>query len=411
MLDVSPERSAATPAAAMQPAPELTVVVPTFNERENVLALIENLRRALAGRHWEVVFVDDDSPDGTAALARLIGGQDDRIRVISRIDRRGLSGACVEGALSSQANFVAVMDADLQHDESLLVKMLDLLKSGRADLVVATRYADGGSYTSFAKNRARASRWGTIFAQRLLGVRLTDPMSGFFMIDRSVFETIAPSLSTQGFKILLDIVATTKGKLRIAEIPYSFRTRLHGESKLDTQIGLEFVSLVLSKLTGDAVSLRFLSFCLVGLTGLVLHMALLRLGLSIGRLPFDVAQTGSTIVVIAWNFYVNNVFTYRDHRLRGTKLLSGLIRFEIICAVGIVSNVGVARWIYEYGSQWWIAGLGGALMGAVWNFAVSAAFVWRPRRRHHSSNTWRTLASTSLAQQRKVTDASSEKFD
>jgi dolichol-phosphate mannosyltransferase len=374
------EASAPESASALHAAPELTVVVPTFNERENVLVLIERLRRVLVGRYWEVIFVDDDSPDGTAELARALGEQDDRVRVIRRIGRRGLSGACLEGALSCQAPFVAVMDADLQHDESLLIDMLERIKSQCVDLVVATRYTDGASSTSFSKNRAWVSRWATLLVQRLLAVTLSDPMSGFFMIRRNIIETLAPSLSTQGFKILLDIVATAKGTLRIVEIPYSFRARLHGESKLDTQIALEFVSLVLSKLTGDAIALRFLSFCLVGLTGLMLHMVLLRLGLTVGRLRFDIAQTASTIVVIAWNFYFNNTFTYRDQRLRGWELVTGLIRFEVICAIGVMSNVGVARWIYEYGNQWWIAGLSGALISAVWNYAVSAVLVWRPRR-------------------------------
>ena len=365
----------------MRAAPELSVVVPTFNERENIPALVDGLRRTLAGLHWEVIFVDDDSPDETAAVARSLGEQDERVRVIRRIGRRGLPGACLEGALSSQAAFVAVMDADLQHDETLLAPMLDLLKNDRADLVVASRYAAGGSLTSLSARRARVSRWGTVLAQRLLGVTLSDPMSGFFMIRRDALEAVAPSLSTQGFKILLDIVATAKGRLRVAEIPYAFRARLHGESKLDTQIALEFASLLLSKLTGDALSLRFLSFCLVGLTGLMLHLLLLRLGLSLARLRFDAAQTLSTIFVIAWNFYLNNAFTYRDRRLRRWEFVTGLIKFEIICVIGIVANVGLARWIYEYGNIWWIAGLSGALMGAVWNFAVSAAFVWQARRR------------------------------
>jgi dolichol-phosphate mannosyltransferase len=366
--------------STLRAAPELSIVIPTFKERQNVPALVDVLRRALANLHWEVIFVDDDSPDGTSEVARSIGERDERVRVIRRLGRRGLSGACLEGALSSQAAVIAVMDADLQHDESLLLPMLDMLKNNRADLVVASRYAAGGSPPSLSTRRARVSQWGTVLAQHLLGVKLSDPMSGFFMIRRHALEDIAPLLSLQGFKILLDIVATARGRLRVEEIPYRFRGRLHGESKLDAKIGLEFAALLLSKLTRGALSLRFLSFCLVGLTGLMLHLALLRFGLLFGRLRFEIAQTVSTLIVIAWNFYLNNVFTYSDLRLRQWDFVSGLIRFEMICIIGVVANIGVARWIYGYGNIWWIAGLGGALMGAVWNFALSAAFVWQARR-------------------------------
>lgn len=359
-------------------APELTVVVPTFNERDNVPLLIERLHKALAGYAWEVVFVDDNSPDGTAATVRALGSQDFRVRCIRRIGRRGLSGACLEGALASQAPYVAIMDGDLQHDESRLAVMLEKFRTGDVDLVVGTRYAEGGSLSSFSVWRARISSWSTALAHRFLGVTLSDPMSGFFMIRRTVIEEIAPFLMTQGFKILLDIVATARGRLRVAEIPYSFRGREYGESKLDARIALDFVSLVIGKLTAGVVSARFLLFSLVGLTGLGLHMLMLRVGLA-GGIKFEVAQMLSTILIIAYNYSMNNALTYRDQRLVGRRFLTGLIRFEIICSVGLITNIGLASWIYGSGNDWWLAGFGGALMGSVWNYAVSAAFVWRER--------------------------------
>jgi dolichol-phosphate mannosyltransferase len=368
-----------TPTPA-RPAPELGIIVPTFQERENVPILLERLRRVLIDCDWEVVFVDDNSPDGTAAVARALGQADDRVRCIRRIGRRGLAGACLEGMLASQANYVAVMDADLQHDETLLLAMLDRLRAGDVDLVVASRYVEGGSAAAFSAGRARASRWSTLLARGFLGVELTDPMSGFFMMRRDRFEALAPALSSQGFKILLDIVATAHGKLRVAELPYVFRERLYGESKVDTKIALDFTALLMAKLTNDAVSVRFLLFCLVGLTGIAVHMATLQvLLLEFATLQFGVAQALATVGAIAWNFVLNNLLTYRDQRLSGWQFITGLLRFEVICAIGAVSNVGIATWIYDYDSDWWIAGLGGALMGAVWNYVVSAAFVWRQR--------------------------------
>jgi dolichol-phosphate mannosyltransferase len=363
---------------AARPAPELSVVVPTFKERDNVPLLVEKLAHALAGIDWEVIFVDDNSPDGTAAAARAIGATDARVRCIRRIGRRGLAGACIEGMLASQAGYVAVMDADLQHDETLLAQMLARLRTAEAELAVASRYVDGGSAAGLASaRREQASRLSTAVAHRLLGVTLSDPMSGFFMIRRDRFEALAPQLSSQGFKILLDIAATARGQLRITELPFVFGERQHGESKLDTRVALDFAALVLAKLTGDAVSFRFLLFCLVGLTGIATHMATLQLAVT--AFSFGAAQAVATVAAITWNFVLNNMFTYRDQRLTGWQFVTGLIRFQLICAVGAISNVGIASVIYERDPNWWVAGLGGALMGAVWNYVVSAAFVWRQR--------------------------------
>jgi dolichol-phosphate mannosyltransferase len=381
--DIAPVSPSAQPlradaSAAVRSAPELTIVVPTFNEKANIPLLVERLAQLLTSCDWEVIFVDDNSPDGTAAAARAIGANDSRVRCIRRIGRRGLAGACLEGMLASQARYVAVMDADLQHDEGLLVPMLEALRAGRADVAVASRYLYGGSAAGLSKQRSRVSRGSNTLVRLLLGIDLTDPMSGHFMIRRDALEAIAPSLSTQGFKILLDILATARGSLRTIELPSTFRERQHGESKLDSKIALDFAALVTAKLTNDAVSARFLLFCMVGLTGIGIHLSILS-ALLITNLSFGAAQAFATIGAIAWNFVLNNLFTYRDQRLTGWHFVTGLIRFQVICAIGAISNVGIATWIYDYDETWWIAGLGGALIGTVWNFVVSAALVWRQR--------------------------------
>ncbi len=374
----SPPAPARAPIATVRPAPELSVVVPTYNERANIPILVERLAHVLAGCDWEVLFVDDNSPDGTAAVARAIGETDSRVRCIRRIGRRGLAGACLEGMLASQARYVAVMDADLQHDEGLIVPMLEALRAGRADVAVASRYLYGGSAAGLSKQRSRVSRGSNAIVRLLLGIELTDPMSGHFMIRREAFEAIAPSLSSQGFKILLDILATAHGRLRTIELPSAFRERQHGESKLDSKIALDFAALVTAKVTNDAVSARFLLFCLVGLTGIAVHLSILS-ALLAAALSFGASQALATVGAIAWNFVLNNLFTYRDQRLTGWHFVTGLLRFQVICAIGAISNVGIATWIYDYDEVWWIAGLGGALIGTVWNFVVSAALVWRQR--------------------------------
>jgi dolichol-phosphate mannosyltransferase len=359
--------------------PELSVVVPTFNERDNVTALFGKLETALAGVAWEVVYVDDNSPDGTWEVVRALARQDARVRCIRRIGRRGLSGACIEGILASSAPCAAVIDADLQHDETQLPKMLALLASGAADLVIGSRYIEGGSADSFDRQRAGFSRLATQLAKRVLRTEVADPMSGFFAIRRDRFEQLAPELSTQGFKILLDIVATGRGSLRIREIPYTFGSRLHGESKLDSLVALDFLGLVLAKLTGDVVTLRFLLFAMVGSIGLAVHLAALFVALHVLQWPFPEAQGFGALVAMTSNFLLNNFLTYRDQRLKGFGILRGLLLFYLVCSVGLFANVGVAFSVYDQEPIWWLAGAAGALMGVVWNYAMSGLFVWRKR--------------------------------
>ena len=377
MDDLTP---ASAPQALLGPrsAPELSVVVPTFGERDNVPLLIEKLRQVLAGVHWEVLFVDDDSPDGTAAAARAIGATDARVRCIRRIGRRGLAGACIEGMLASQARFIAVMDADLQHDEWLLPEMLARLRQG-ADLAVASRYLEQGSAAGLSsRGRAHASSFSTVLSQRLLGVTLSDPMSGFFMIRRERFEELAPRLSTQGFKILLDLVVTARGTLHVVELPFVFGQRQHGESKLDERAVLDFGALLLAKLTDDRVSSRFLLFCMIGVVTTTIHMAVLPPALA-AALSFGTAQTVAAMLAICGNFLLHNMIIYRDRRLRGWRFVTGLVRFQLMCAAGTFSNVAVASLVYARDPSWWIAGLCGALVGAVWTSMVGAVVMWRER--------------------------------
>ncbi|WP_425990934.1 glycosyltransferase [Afipia sp. DC4300-2b1] len=367
---------AISPGAA--PSRQLCVVVPTFKERDNVPKLFAKLDAALSGIAWEVIFVDDNSPDGTWEVARQLAQTDTRVRCIRRIGRRGLSGACIEGILASSAPYVAVMDADLQHDETQLPKMLGLLQSGQAELVVGSRYVSGGDTGSFGSARLGGSVLATNIAKKLLHVEIADPMSGFFMIRRERFEQLAPSLSVQGFKILLDIVATAGGKLRVVEVPFSFGARQHGESKLDSLVVLDFLGLVLAKLTGDLVSLRFLLFALVGAIGLFVHFATLYTSLAL-NVPFAEAQGVAAFVAMTGNFLLNNQLTYRDQRLKGGALIRGLLLFYLVCSVGLLANVGVAATVFDQEPIWWLAGAAGALMGVVWNYGVSSLFVWRAK--------------------------------
>lgn len=357
---------------------ELSVVLPTYKEKDNVAELVRRLDSALAGVEWEAIFVDDNSPDGTAEAAKRIAATDLRVRCLKRVGRRGLAGACIEGMLSSSAPYVAVMDADLQHDERILTAMLETLRTGKADLVAASRHIEGGSAASLEKSRGTISKVATALTRNVLSVPLSDPMSGFFMMRRDRFDAVAPKLSPVGFKILLDIVATAGPGLRVAEQSYVFGKREQGESKFNVQIGLEFLGLLLAKLTGDLVDPRFIFFALVGTTGLAVHLVVLKLALLSGP-NFATAQSIATFVAMTSNFFLNNELTYRDRRLKGLAMFGGFLGFCAIGSVGALTNVGLANWLYSERSVWWVAGAAGAIMGALWNYALSSLFVWRTR--------------------------------
>ncbi|MDE1938349.1 MAG: glycosyltransferase family 2 protein [Alphaproteobacteria bacterium] len=366
------------PDAAPERRVELSVVIPTFKERGNVAELIARLDRTLSGVDWEAVFVDDNSPDGTADAVKAIAGHDLRIRCLRRVGRRGLAGACIEGMLSSSATYLAVMDADLQHDETVLPEMLAKLRTGKFDLVAATRYVEGGSAQSFSESRSKISRTATRLTQRVLGTSLSDPMSGFFMMRRDAFDAMAERLSPVGFKILLDI-ATAKEGLRIAEQPYTFGERHEGESKFNVQIGLEFLGLLLAKLSNGLVEPRFIFFAVVGALGVAVNLAVLNVAMLVWPVSFMLAKSVATFFATTSNFLLNNSLTYRDRRLRGWGMLRGFIGFCVIGAIGAVTDVGLASQLYAEREVWWVAGLAGALMGVLWNYAMSSMFIWRTR--------------------------------
>ena len=377
---IRPSPEAAKPArGAASKGVELTVVVPTFKESENLPLLVARLDKVLAGIEWEVVFVDDDSPDGTADIGRELARHDRRVRIIRRIGRRGLSSACVEGILSSAAPYFAVMDADLQHDDAQLPEMFRRLKSEKLDIVVGSRYTGGGDAKGLSsRSRERISRLGGRVARLVLHAELTDPMSGFFVMTRPAFDEAVRTLSQQGFKILLDIFASSPRPLRFAEVACRFHARQHGESKLDTMAAWEFGMLVLDKLIGRLVPVRFVMFALVGGSGLFVHLATLGVLTGIG-LAFAAAQTTAVIAAMTWNFVLNNAITYRDRRLKGWRLFRGLFIFYAVCAVGAVANVGIAQLVFDREQIWWLAGLAGAMVGVVWNFTVSSLLTWRRR--------------------------------
>jgi dolichol-phosphate mannosyltransferase len=367
--------------APLRSGPEVAIIVPTFNERGNIAELIRRLVDCLGDRSWEVVFVDDDSPDGTADLVREHAQADSRIRCMQRIGRRGLSSACVEGMLATTADDLPVMDADLQHDERLLPQMLDVLKQGDTDIVVGSRYAPGGDVGDWDARRARMSRLAVRLSRLVVPGDLTDPMSGFFMMRRSVLDGSVRGLSAIGFKILADLFASHVGALRFTELAYRFRVRQAGESKLDSVTAWDYLMLLLDKLVGRWIPVRFLAFSIVGAVGVAVHFAVLTLLFQGLQRSFVLGQAVATLCAMTFNYTVNNVLTYRDLRLRGVLWLRGWVSFVLACSIGGFANLGVASTVYGLGRGWFPAAIAGILVGAVWNYAITMMLTWGRARR------------------------------
>jgi dolichol-phosphate mannosyltransferase len=356
--------------------PELCVVVPTFNESQNVKNIVNSLTEVLNGTAWEVIFVDDDSPDSTAKLVREISRSDYRVRCIQRIGRRGLSTAVVEGALASSAPFIAVMDGDLQHDERMLPRMMEVLKDQKLDIIVGSRYTDGGSIAGWDACRIRISRFACKIGRMAIKADLRDPMSGFFMMTRNAFENSMRRLSGNGFKILIDLFASCPTPLRYAEIPYKFRQRVCGESKLDAQAVWEYGMLILDKMLGRYLPVRFISFSLIGGLGVAIHLASLTLLFKAFGLNFTASQAAATLLAMTFNYALNNSITYRDLRLKGWKWARGWISFVLACSIGAIANVGIASHLFLRYQGWLPAALAGVVVGAVWNYAVTMVYTW-----------------------------------
>ncbi len=366
--------------AGVLPFPAVSIVIPTYQERANIRPLVAAVREALGEIDWEIIVVDDDSPDLTYEEVNRVAREEPRVRCIRRIGRRGLSSAVLEGALAANADLVAVMDADFQHDERALRPMYETMRHGQVDLVIGTRYAGAGGVGDWNGRRRRMSDFATRMSRLLISNRTSDPLSGFFMVRQHVIAASIYQYSQQGYKILLDILSSAPFPLRIREVPYVFRARREGESKLTLLILAEFAFLLIDKLSRGWIPPRFVMFGLVGGIGLGVHLAVLYTLKQTGT-HFLVAQAGAVACAMLFNFIVNNEFTYRDKRLTGLNFAKGLLLFIAICSVGAIANIGVADLAIQRTQSWTLAGVFGAIMGAVFNFGAASKLVWNHRAR------------------------------
>ncbi len=361
---------------------DLTIIVPVLNEVQNIAPFCLSIQRALSNCswRWEILFVDDDSKDGTAEAIEQFANENPfiSVRLIRRIHRYGLSSACIEGILASLSSLIVVMDVDGQHDETLLPQMMAEFQNPELDLVIASRYIEGGSTGSLAAKRVRVSEMATQLAQFLSKTDVTDPMSGFFMVKRVCFKAAAKQLFGQGFKILLDILLTTPGKLTIKELPYHMRSRQYGESKLNAKVVLDYFLLLAHHLCGWFFPLDFMLFILVGFIGSLFHLFVLGIALKSHTLTFLEAQSLATLVTVGINFYFNNTLTFSYQRLRGRRIYKGLLKFLGLCSLGFLLNLSVSYTTFSFLHSWVVAGLLGYIISGLWNYMCSKTSIWTP---------------------------------
>src|SRR6202522_4623049 len=380
MVSASDQSTAQIAATSEHRPLELSVVIPTYKERANIAPLLTALEAALQGVNWEVIFVDDHSPDHTADAIRELALVNPRVRILEGIGRRGLSSACIEGMMASPAPCLAVMDADMQHDETILPEMLHLLQSRKLDLVVASRRTAGGSMGEFAKKRVRLSDLGSRVSKLVCHCDVTDPMSGFFVVDSRFFRASVPHLTGAGFKLLVDILASSPTPPRVAEVPYRFRNRLAGESKLDVNVELEYLFLIVDKIVGRYLPARFVVFLGVGSLGLLIHLSILGIFHLFDAPAFSLGQVVATLGAMTFNFFLNNLVTFRDRRLKGIALLRGFVIFCAACTVGVLINHSFARRLLAADLPWYLAGLSGVAISSFWNYGVNTIVTWRRTR-------------------------------
>jgi dolichol-phosphate mannosyltransferase len=354
----------------------ISIIVPTYNERNNITPLIERIAHALSNYDYEVVFVDDNSVDGTAEAAGALSSKYP-VKVIVRQHERGLASAVVDGLKHVTGQIVGVIDADLQHPPEVMPDLLREIESG-ADIVIASRYVKGGACQGWGLTRRIISKGAVFLAHLLLPPtrQVKDPMSGFFMFNRQVVAHA--NLKPTGYKILLELLM--EGEFQnLAEVPYTFKTRSSGESKLNARQQIDYLKHIYSLMRRKGELLRFVKFCLVGLSGVLVNMGLLWLLTEFAGLFYLLSAAISIETSILSNFTLNDYFTFRDRRSPTLKsFLSRLVRFNLVSLAGLALNMGVLWLLTEvFGVYYLLSNLCGIVVATLWNYLVNTWWTWR----------------------------------
>ena len=358
-------------------APELSLIVPTYNEAENIGLLIKKVHEALAGYcHYELIVVDDNSPDGTSRIARDLSSQYP-VKVLVRHNQRGLASAVIHGFACASGEVLGVMDADLQHPPEMIPELLQYARHG-ADIVIASRYEPGGGIREWSQRRLIVSKIATTLAHLLLASsrKASDPLSGFFLMKKKVIEGV--KLSPVGYKILLEILV--RGRVnQVVSVPYTFRSREMGKSKYGIRELVNYLRHLLCLLPADSQARQLFKFSLVGASGVLVNEGILWLLTESVGLHYLASATVAIETSVINNFVWNDIWTFRERRAPGWKArLLRLSKFNLVSAIGIAINLGVL-WLLTgvFGIHYLVSNLCGIAVAMIWNFIANVSWTWR----------------------------------
>ena len=356
---------------------DLSIVIPTFNEASNITLIVDAVMNVLDKRvSYEIIIVDDDSQDKTWKIAEDYTSEYENITCFRRIAKNGLSSAVIDGFMLANGKYVGVIDADLQHDESILIKMHDYCNKG-ADLVIGSRYCEDGSTGSWGAGRKLISKIATKMSQYITSIHTTDPMSGFFVIKKSLFLKVVDKLHIKGYKILLDIISQLDAKeTKIVEVPYTFKNRINGESKLSPEVVMQLVDFIYLKAAGNYIPIDYLKFLSVGAIGAILHFTVLYIVYVFFGNSYQISLIIAIELTLIINYFINNLWTFRKKTHKGFKVFLGLVKFNILSGIGGIISYYLSISLFTAGTNWILASVIGAIVASLWNFNLNKVLTW-----------------------------------
>tara|TARA_B100000242_G_C43041626_1_gene486001 strand:+ start:799 stop:1893 length:1095 start_codon:yes stop_codon:yes gene_type:complete len=359
----------------------ITFVLPTHNEEKNIISIIQEILSLNTKYLLEIIVVDDNSNDRTQSLVRELSKKDSKVRLINRVGRYGLSSAICEGCLNATGEIIAVMDSDGQHEVKSVYESIDYLLKSNNDLIIGSRFAKGSSIEGLSKKRKKGSSFANYFARFTLSRNyghLSDFMSGCCAFKRNSCINYLKKIDVSGFKFLYELLSLSKGKLKVNEIPLNFQSRKYGYSKLDYAVIWDFFVSAVHSLTKRLIPRRAISFGFVGATGILVQLSVAYFLLAITKLTFFQVLIFAGVSSASSNFLINNLLTFRNARLQGINLISGLMKFLIVSSIPILANIGLASSIYQYVTpNKFLSQMAGIIVVYIWNYAASSKFVWK----------------------------------
>ncbi len=359
----------------------ISIVIPTFNEVENIIPLLKNLTSLVNHFEYEIIVVDDDSPDGTSDEVNKYMKLNKRIKLITRIGRSGLSSAIKEGLIFAQGKYLLVLDGDGQHDPSFILQMLEEIKKNKSDIIIGSRFLNTSTLEGLSNKRSLGSKIANKFARISLHrnySKLTDYLSGCFCLEKEITKKFIRKIEINGFKFLYELLSLSKGKLVVNEVPLIFKERRFGNSKLDVAIVWDFLISIIHNLTLRLLPRRAISFGLVGISGVFVQLFITSFLVEIFLIDFYNALPFAVVFAATSNFLINNQVTFRSDRLKNKALLTGLLKFLIVASLPVIANVGITTAFYKYiSADTFIAQIAGIAIVYAWNYLASSSFVWK----------------------------------